>query len=203
MHDDVDTARFPRLAEYVRALPEGLASYPECKSKGSLVVTAIEGHDVEHLGDGLPAEVAALLREPPLSGLWIPAPLSDAVFYVIVDAYYPTAEAMLEWTYERTMRASRSKMYRALTRVAGPTALLRMSAAAHGLFQKGTDLKATRRKDGVDLRLTHPPWLHGGWNHLSNVGLFRALLEITGAREGEAEMLESGPSEARYRVTWR
>lgn len=203
MLDTIDAVRFPRLAEYVRALPQGLASYPECRSKGALVATALEGHAIGHLDDGLPREVVAMLRDPPMSWLWIPAPLSDAVFYVLVDTYYPTPDAMLEWTYERTMKASRSKMYRALTRVAGPSALIRMAAAAHGLFQKGTDLAATPIDQGVDLLLTHPPHLHGGFNHLSNIALFQALVEITGARDGESEMLETTPTHARYRVTWR
>lgn len=203
MQDPVDASRFPRLAEYVRALPEGLASYPDCRAKGSLVCTALDGHDVSHLGDGLPPAVVEMLHDPPLAGLWIPAPMSDAIFYVLVDSYHPSEDAVLEWTYERTMKAAQSKMYRAFTRVAGPSALLRMAAAAHGLFQKGTDLEAKRTPQGVELLLTHPPHLHGGLNHLSNVGMFRALLEITRAREGHAEMLESHPTEARYLVSWR
>lgn len=198
----IDHATYPRLAEYIAQLPDGLASYPECKSKGALITTALEGHDLRHATRGLPEEISQLIVAPPPSWSWVPATWSDAMFYVLVDTFYPTPEAVLEWTYERTIKASSNKLYRALTRVSGPSALLRMTAAAHGLFQKGTDMSSERVEGGAILRMTHPPFLHCGLNHLSNVGMIRALLEITGARDHEVEMTASEPTQAIYRATW-
>lgn len=198
----LDVRRHPQLAAYLARLPDALASYPECRTKGTLITSALGDHDVAPLLAGLPAAVAEVLREPPLPSAWLPAVLSDAVFYVLVDAHYPTPEAMLAWTKERALQTARSPLYRALTRVSGPLALLRIASAAHGLFQRGTDLAVERGRGYVEAVLSHPPHLHGGMNHLSNVGLFEAVLEMTGVRDPRVEMVDSEPTFARYRMRW-
>ncbi len=198
----LDADRFPQLAAYLDQLPDGLASYPDCKAKGSLILTALEEHDVSGIRDGLPEELLAMIHQPPPAGVWVPAPFSDAVFYVFVDLLYPTLEQTLQWTYERTIRGTRSKLYRALTSVASPWALLRIGTAAHGLFQKGTDLHVVKTETGARLRLSHPPFLHCGFNHASNIAALRAVLETTGAKEADVEMLSSVPTEALYRARW-
>jgi hypothetical protein len=199
---EVDPSRYPHLAAYLAQLPDGLRSYPECKSKGTLVVSAIEGHDLSAIGDGLPPDLLAMLRQPPPVGVWVPAVFSDAVFYVLVDAFYPSKDAVLKWTFDRTIRTASSRVYRALTRAAGPSTLLRMTAAVHRLFQRGTYLESKRIGKSVELRLRHPPYLHGGLNHVSNVALFRALLHYTGASDIDVEMIASEPTQALYVARW-
>ncbi|MBX7078140.1 MAG: hypothetical protein K1X88_03065 [Nannocystaceae bacterium] len=202
MGHGIDASQLPQLAQYVARLPAGLASYPECRSRGTLVLSAAEGHELSPWRDAMPPEVWALIEQPPLPGAWVPAVLSDAVFFAVVDTHYPRPEQVVQWTRERTLRTARSRMYRALTRISGPSMVLRMSAAVHGMFQKGTDLDATRTDDGMTLRLTHPPHLHGGSNHLANVGMFEVLLEIATARPSRVEMLESEPQWALYHARW-
>lgn len=201
--DAVDSELYPRLAEYVRRLPQGLASYPECKAKGTLVTSALEEHDTSALGPGLPEAVVQVLRSPPLAGVWVHGTLSDAVFYTIADAFYGSDEAVMAWTRDRTRRTADSKVYRAIARVARPALLLRMAAAAHALFQRGTDLIVEPTDDGATVRLTHPPYLHGGLNHLSNVAMFEVLLELAGAQEIRVDLTISAATHAVYGATWR
>ncbi len=204
MSDDVDARAYPRLHEYLSSLPDGLASYPECKSKAVLVRTSIQGHDVSAMPPGLPASLREMILDPPATGLWVPAVYSDAVFYVMVDLHHPTPEEVHKWTRERTFYAARSKLYRALTRIARPMALLRMTSAVHGLFQRGTDLEAVRAEESTArLRLSHPPHLHGGLNHYSNVALFEAMIELAGGLSPHVEMTASTPTEARYDASWK
>lgn len=204
MSHDVDEASYPRLHEYLRSLPDGLESYPECKSKAVLIQTAIEGHDLALLKPGLPEAVRDAMFEPPSTGLWVPATLSDAVFYAMVDSFYPTEEAVHRWTRARTFHAARSKLYRALTRIARPMMLLRMTSALHGLFQKGTDLDAESGDASVaKIRLSHPPYLHGGLNHFSNVALFEAMIEIAGGLAVKVEMTASESTQALYEARWK
>ena len=40
----------------------------------------------------------------------VPAVFSDAVFYAMVDSFYPSEEAVYRWTRERTFQASRSSL---------------------------------------------------------------------------------------------
>jgi hypothetical protein len=203
MSHGVDEATYPRLHEYLCVLPDGLASYPECRSKAVLIRTAIEGHDVAALPPGLPPAVQEMIEQPPATGLWVPAVFSDAVFYAMIDTHYPTPEAVYKWTRERTFRAARSKLYRALTRVARPMMLLKMTSAVHGLFQRGTTLETERTTStSARLRLSHPPHLHGGLNHYSNVALFEAMIEIAGGLAPRVQMIASEPTFARYETAW-
>lgn len=199
---DIDASRFPHLAAYVAALPEGLASYPECRSRGTLVSSALEGHDAEALAAALPEPLRDLAEHPPLPGAWVPAAHSDAVFHALVDLHYPTLDAMLSWTRARTHRTASSRMYRALTRMTGPKMVLKTSAVVHGMFQRGTHLTATASEGGLLLRLEHPPYLHYGWNHHSNVGMFEVLVEIAAGAPGRVVLLESGPGFALYSAHW-
>lgn len=202
MADDVDRQRYPTLAWYIDQLPEGLASYPDCKTKGSLVLSAIEGHDVSDLRDGLPEMVAATIHNPPSAGLWMHGTLSDAVSYVMVDAFYPTEEAAMQWTRERTRRTSQKKIYRAFARATGPSVLLRAAVAVHGLFQRGTDLEVERTEFGASARLTHPAYLHGGLSHRFNVPMFEEMIGQVGGRDTTASLTASEPEFATYEISW-
>lgn len=199
---DLDPDRYPRLAEYLGLLPEGLRSYPECTSRGTLVSSAVFGHELASFPDGLPAAVRQLIAAPPLPGAWVPAVLSDAVFHAITDAHYPSLEAVMRWTAERTLRTARSKMYRALTRMVGPNMVLRIVGTTHGMFQRGTDMHATRLAAGVMVRLEHPPYLHWGYNHMSNVALIHTLLQLSTTAEPKVEMTQSTPTFAEYSAQW-
>ena len=203
MIDELDAATYPLLAAYIRQLPDGLDSYPDCKSKAVLVRTAVESVDTRGLPPGLPDPVRTLVEQPPAQGLWLPAVHSDAVFYAIADRFYPTAEAVHVWSRERTMSGVRSPIYRALTRVAGPWALLKMASKTHGLFQKGTDLRAeSSGTKALRLTLTHPPYLHGGLNHLANVEMFSVLIEVAGGQDVQVDMAVSEPEQAVYLASW-
>lgn len=200
--DAPDPQRYPRLAQYLAMLPDGLDSYPECRAKGSLIVSALEAHDTEGLGEGLPDAMVAMIRDPPSPGIWVAAPFSDAIFYAMCDAFYPEDEAVLRWTVERTLRTANSRLYRAISRVTRPGTLLKMAAATHRLFQRGTDLSAEHDNHSATLRLTHPPHLHGGLNHRSNVPMFEAMLSHCGATNIRVVMVKSSPTEAVYEAGW-
>jgi hypothetical protein len=193
---------FPHLEQYLSRLPAGMASYPDCKSRGTLVLSSLVGHDLSPVLEDLPAPLGNLVRHPPLPGAWVPAVHSDAIFFAVADTFHPTADAVLAWTRERTLHTARSKMYRALTRMTGPRVALRMTATVHGMFQRGTNMSAESIDGGMMLRLEHPPYLHGGLNHVANVAMIEVLLEIAGGVTTSVEMLESGPRGAVYRARW-
>lgn len=200
--DGVDADRYPRLAAYLALLPDGLRSYPACTSRGTLVSSAMQGHELASFPDGLPPAIRQLMTDPPLPGAWVPAVHSDAVFHAIVDTHYAEPGAVLRWTTERTLRTAQSRMYRALTRIAGPNMLLRMTSTAHGMFQRGTDMTAKAIIGGLQIRLEHPPHLHVGDNHLANVAMIEAILSLAGVPKSQVEMTESTPTFAVYHACW-
>jgi hypothetical protein len=198
----LDAARFPSLSAYVASLPAGLASYPECATKGALVRSIVDEIDLTDVP--LPAELATMVRERPLLTAWVPAVHADAMFHVYCDLHAPTDREMLEWTYERSSRVGRSQAYRHLLAVAGPRMLLRTSVRMHGLFQRGTDIElASLGETRAELVLSHPPHLHSRLNQLSNVALLRAVVDVTGGKETVCEMIAHDARSARYVVRWR
>ncbi|MGE0791689.1 MAG: hypothetical protein AB7S26_38795 [Sandaracinaceae bacterium] len=196
----MDRERFPILAEYLEGLPDGLESYPDCESKSSLILSALDGHDRALIADGLPDALAAVVREPPPPGVWMPAVMNDAVFFAVCDRYYPTPEAVHAWTYDRTLAMTKNPLYRTLLRVPGPRVLLRMAARTHGLLQRGTMLAAKSSDSNVHLTLTFPPKLHVGLNLVSNVALWQVVVEVTGGKNVKSRLDRVTDTEAHYVV---
>ena len=174
----VDAARFPRLAHYLDLLPEGIHSYPECQSKGVLVRSAIDGHDFGEALERLPVELRELIESPPPAGVWVSAVLCDAAFHAVCDRFYPTDQAIREWTESRTRRTSKSRMYQRVMGVAGPGVFLRLAEHVHNrMFQKGTVARIEVEKARARIHASHPRHLHVTSKHATNVPMLRSLLE--------------------------
>ncbi|MEM9191758.1 MAG: hypothetical protein AAGF12_21480 [Myxococcota bacterium] len=199
----VDAVRFPGLARYLDTLPAGLDSYPECETKGVILRGAIDGHPLDEVAAGLPEELRSALDQPPPGGVWIPAVLSDCAFHAVCDRYYPTESAMIEWTYSRTKSVATNRLYRGLFRVAGPAAFLALAERLHNqMFQRGTILKVKLERQLAEFRLGHPPRLHSRLNHLSNVPLLHAVIELAGGQSVRVDMKETGDQGALYIARW-
>ncbi len=199
----MDETRFPHLVEYLAKLPAGLDSYPECLTKGALLRSSLDGVRFHPSWASLPPRLRSALEVRPLPTEWISTVLTDSVSLVIVDTYFPTTDAMTKWNYDRTLQTANLPIYRMLTRVAGLPSFLRGAVKMHGFFQRGTDIRIKLAEGQADLRLEHPPHLHGRLNHMSNEAVFRALLDAAGAREASVLLLESTPTFARYRARWQ
>src|SRR5689334_17496564 len=129
---------FPVLEAYLRQLPAGLDSYADCETRGILLRSAAKEHAAHPAWESLPGVLQDVLRDPPVPTAWVSAVLTDAVFCVIADTYYPTRQAVFDWNYERTARLSHSTAYRMLTRSTTLQTFLRGIAKLHRYFQRGT-----------------------------------------------------------------
>ena len=191
-----------RVERYLASLPAGLDSHLRCETKASLLHSALEGQDAEAVAALLPERVATVARDLPPAGVWVPAVYNDVIFHAVCELAYPDERSMMAWCYERAKSLARKSIYRRLLRAAGPARLFRLAAAAHRLFQRGTELKATVREDGVTLRVTFPFRLHDEINSLSNVPAIIALAELTGGENVEAALIDYGDLHAIYECTW-
>lgn len=200
----IEPTRFPTLSSYLAALPHGLASYPECRTKGAILRSVLDDSPIGADPSALPQTLQALIADRPPLTAWVSAVHTDAIFHAHCDLHAPTDEAMLAWTFERSTRVGRSQAYRHLLEVAGPRMLLRTGVRMHGFFQRGTELEIPElTATGATLVLSHPPHLHSRLNRLSNVALIRALIDLTGGQDGRAEMVETTSTHARYVASWK
>jgi hypothetical protein len=198
----LDPARFPSLHAYLSALPSGLDSYPEAQSKGSMLRSSIEGQDLGELGLGLPDPLRRLIEAPPPSGVWVSAVHTDAVFHAVADRFYPTDDQVIAWTEERATVMARNPMYAAILRVPGPSMLIRTTAKIHDLVQQGTTMRAELHGQRAELSMAFPSHLHTRLNLISNVGLFRGVVRITGGKDVRARMTSFSATGAHYECSW-
>jgi hypothetical protein len=201
-HGVVDPLRFPTLSTYLSQLPAELESYPECQTKGSMIRSAIEGHDLEADLDGLPETLAKLVTDPPPPTRWVPLVYGDAIFHAVCDRFYRTEDEVVEWTYRRTLAMAKSKMYQKLVQVAGPGFLLKVSTKVHGVFEKGTRASAEVEGNNARIELSHPPNVHSRLNHYSNVGMLRGIVDLTGGTNPRCAMRHSKPEGAVFECQW-
>lgn len=198
----VDPHRFPTLSAYLSRLPAELDSYPECRTKGSMIRSALEGHDLSTDADGLPKRLAEIVADPPPPTRWLPLVYGDAIFHAVCDRFYPTEEQVLDWTYQRTVSMAKNKMYRKLVQVAGPAFLLKISTKVHGVFEKGTRARAEVGDHEARIELSHPPHVHSRLNHYANVGMLHGIIDITGGQRSHCEMRHSKPEGAVFECRW-
>ena len=166
------------------------------------MAAAFEHHIPNDVLAQLPTALTELIDHPPPPTVWIPAVHSDALFHIVCDTHYPRHADMMEWVERRTRKMAARKMYQSLMRIAGPKILLRSAAAAHGLFQKGTDLEARIRGSSAQMILSYAPCLHSPLNTLSNVPLWRVVLELTGGENVRVERTEHSEHRAVYECEW-
>ena len=193
---------FPRLAEYISVLPEGLESHPECRSKGSLIRGALSGHEFGDLLLCLPKELAEHVRYPPPSTAWVSAVHNTALFYAVCDLYYPTEAAMEEWVQRRTT-AMATGIYRGLLRVSGPGLFFRMQERTYGLLQKGSSMVTDKVEDNrITGRLLFPPHLFTHFMLLSNLPVYEVLTGLASGQSATSKLVRYDETSATYETTW-
>ncbi len=198
----VDAVRYPSLTAYLSRLPDGVDSNPECEAKGSMVRSALEDHDLAPELAHLPAPIAELVASPPPATRWVPLVHAEGIFHAVCDRFYPTDDAVLEWTYRRTMSMVVSPMYRRLATAAGPGFFLKMGARVHGLLERGTRVAITVDDKTARMELSHPPHVHSPLNHMSNVAMLRGVIEVTGGKNPRCHMRRSRPEGAEFDCVW-
>lgn len=194
----------PSLAAYVRRLPNGLESYPQCQAKASLYRSALSDRP-------LPAEVVAalprplrdLVQTPPPVSSWVSEVHSHSLFCALYDTSFASPEAFERFTYERQRELFGGPMYAILLRLASPTRLIKGATKRWAAFHVGSELHVEKAVAGEGvLELRHPPGL---WDELSSRGLiagFRAALELSGAEGLDLRVVESRSDAARFVARW-
>ena len=156
--DNVDSARFPRLAAYLRFLPEGLASYPGCQAKGALVRAILDREPLADVSDdALPAEVRGLITTPPANSAWV----SDLVFFgallALADYRRMDDARYRAWLHEANNRLFKGPVYRALLSLTSPGVMLTLCSSTWSTLHRGTTLKVADSGKGFAVAdLTFP-----------------------------------------------
>ena len=197
----MDERRYPKAAEYLRRLPDGLDSHRQCQIKGSILLSLLGSTPVPFVQEGLPATLVALLDNPPLPNQWV----SEVAFNALVMAHEERMEPgmLAEWILVRNRRLMRSPLYAVLFRLAGPERILLGAANRWRAFRRGTELRVVEQaRDAATVQIDFPARLFTA-SIVSNLALaLGAACEVAGARNLVAEVEALSELNARCRVRW-
>jgi hypothetical protein len=191
--------------KYLDALPNGVASYPECVVKASVLRNTLAsrplGRDVE-----LPAAVRAIVDDPPMVGEWIPEVHFNVVALAIREVHFNprSLDDYLAWVFEQNHKLLGTPLYRVLFLLVSPERLLSGIEKRWSAFRRGSEIQiVNREKNTVQLRLRYPAFLH---TTLSTHGMrvaFQAAMEHAGARQARVEAASTASTETVFTVTWQ
>src|SRR5687768_8632262 len=119
----MDARRYPRLTRYLRRLPSGLLSYPECEIKASVYLGAIDALPRKLDTSDLDPLVASYVGERPPVTSWVPEVVNTAIYLSIADQMFDDDARFLAWVYDIGAATFRSPLYRFLMAVASPARL--------------------------------------------------------------------------------
>lgn len=188
-----------RVERYIAGLPQGLASYPACKAKCSLVRAALGIHSVPRsLPAGLPPALAELLHAPPPATAWIPETHYNAACLAITDLHSLDHEGFAELWYDLMRALMSGPIYGRLFRLLSPSFIVRSAASRWGQFHRGWTVDAQVRRLGLEIGLRFPadlldPYMIHGYR-----GVWQAMIDQSRTPSARARVIFFDEAHARY-----
>ena len=201
--DSIDSARYPRVAAYVAALPQGLQSHPGCKASAALYRDVLTFYGVQELDPGLPAALAEpAKRKLPVSS-WIEEARSSALILAVADHLRLSDDEFLARDLEFNKQFLGGKFFRVLMSVTSPNLLLTGASFRWDAVHQGSTIEVARQgKEGARVTLTLPERLFSRLNLRCYGGAFRALLQMSNVKAAAVELTEETATQAVYKTTW-
>ncbi len=199
----IDSGRYPRLAEYVASLPQGLASFPDCRAKGSIIRHLLEKHPLSR-DAGLPPELMAVIEKPVSSSAWVPECVCMALHLAIGDAYKMSPAEYTRWLYEHNAGLLEGRfMFKAVMSVTSPAVLMQGAGIRFNSFRQGTHFAILGRTGNViDYQISFPPGLYNELCLDAFTAAFQAALDMTKAQNLRLKRTAVEPGVARFAVSW-
>ena len=199
----LDRARFPRLAQYADTLPQGFASFPECRAKGSICRHLLEKHPVTG-PKGLPDEIAAFVERPVPHSSWVSECACMGLHMAIGDAYGMEEAAYDRWLYDHNAGLLEGRfMFRSIMSLATPGVLMHGAAIRFNGFHQGTKLEITSRNpNAVEFQLGYPKGIYSDLCLAAFRAAFQVSLDMTQAKNLRCELAKAEPAMAFFRVSW-
>jgi len=201
------SSRYPRARAYVKSLPQGLDSFPECRARGEVFDDVRLRFPEIGRDPMLPTAITAFFKGD-YTNRWMPEVVGQSVNLMIRDAVLPTDEALLKWSYETSSRLFRDSPFRVLMKLVSPTLLVMGAAQKWSALHAGSTLEAgkvERTEDGSATSglLRFPAGLFPELFLRVLVPAFQAAVENARARDVAVALRRFSSTDAEYRITWR
>lgn len=194
--------RFPRLQAYLDALPQGAHSYPEVRSKASLIRNMEESRRLVVEPGELPEPCYEMLRNPPPSSAWQPTVPFCALMLAYGDAHFPgDDEGFNAWIYGISATLYAKPLYRFLMYVSSPKRIVAGAASRWHTFHQGSSVDMLEHTDQSAVFRVNAP-----------AGIFSPVVLKTTAVAWEAAIAAAGGTSVKseivdvkgtFRLTWK
>lgn len=202
--DHVDSKHFPLLHGYLRRLPNGLHSYPQCQVISGFSIRLQRDlpnvwHDAR-----LPTALRSALRDPWDESQFMSQVLATCQSLVMRDVLQASEEAYLKTANVVSWAVLSSPLYRSSLHVMSPNLLLLNMSQRFNQFVRGTGLvslggtKTTHR-----LRMVTPPNLCPPVWHRFYVNAFVNVLRASRATYPEVQIVHESNTHTLYDLKWR
>ena len=197
--------RFPRMDAYLAQLPHGIHSYPQCRSKASLIRNMEESRHFEAQSGELPEPCYELLKNPPPNSAWSPSVPFIALMLAFADVHFPgDDERFAGWIYDLSAALFAKPLYRFLMYVAAPKMFINGSANRWSQFHQGTEMNVVDRGDKwAVFRINWPPYLFDAVAMRSVSTSIAAAIAAAGGKSVQDELVEIASEQGSFRISWR
>jgi len=193
----------PCVHAYLERLPAGLASYPECLAKASILRDMLATRPLA--ADDVPPELTELVLHPPPVSSWIP----EVWFCTAASAIYGRhfggrdLDGYVQWIEGFNEVLFRKPLYRVLFALISPSRLVAGAANRWAAFHRGITFELVERTPlSVLVRLDFPPYIYGiEMLHALSAGL-RAAIRVAGGHDPSTEIALTTATRAEYWVRW-
>ena len=192
-----------RVNQFLARLPDGVHSYPQCKTKGSVVREFVAGLPMIELMDALPGPVRPLVMHRPPAGQWFPEVHANVIYLAMREAFFETDAAMVSHAHECNKRLVTNPIARFMVRLFSWDRTVRETVRLWNQFHVGSQLTFEQTDDELILLFEFPDHL---WPPLVLECLstaFRAGIQLSLKADLEVKLHDAAPNRCRYRCIVR
>ena len=201
---DLDARRFPRVAQYLAGLPNGVASHPECTAKGSIVRSILEDKPIGDIPAGsLPESVRSLAEHFAPYSSWVTEVELMCLNLAFADYHRLSDAAYVERKYQQNRKLFDTFVYKLLMSFTSPVSLIEHAATRWGTLHRGPAMQVElTSQSSARLTLGFPANLYDKLLLDLNAAVFRAALVHGKAQAADVRVADFGSTHAVFDARW-
>lgn len=194
---------FPRLADYLDALPEQLESHPKALTKADFSLI-LRPQLASFITDSfLPSSIRRALNAPWKQGEWIPATAYVALCAIARDQLWQTDEAYHKGMFAVATEMYKGPVYKTLFFMFGPSLVALSAAKRWETLHQGTKLAIKKQqKESLNLVLQYPKRLFNEVSVQSLGAAFCAIAEGSRGKNSKSTFVNFSETEAEILIEW-